>query len=331
VFVRADPTTGVQSIQQVTVPTDETGKSGVAAGEMNLSTETHDAPQFQATASRESKKDEIGLMNPDGSGVALLKLYGTDPSLSPDGTKVAYCSTKETQYFQVFVANVDGSSAKRVTNFDHGDACGPVWSHDGKKIAFYAYALPNPSRNPGVWVMNPDGSSQMKLTDHGLDPAWSPDDRQIGFASNREGGVFQVYSMNADGSNLKRLTKGNVEASNPAWAPDGQAIAYSAATEGDRRALFLMAKDGSDPRRLAFSKHQDFCFPAWSLDGKYIAFTSLNRVGPQGIITGEERPRCEQWTGEYQIFTFDSDGKTRRLTDAKLSAMRASYGKAAGQ
>ena len=87
-----------------------------------------------------------------------------------------------------------------------------------------------------------------------------------------------------------------------------------------------MEKDGSDPHRLAFSKHQDFCFPAWSLEGKFIAFTALNRVGPQGIVIGEERPRCEQWTGEYQIFTFDVDGNTRRLTDAKLAAMRASYG-----
>jgi Tol biopolymer transport system component len=330
VFVRADPTTGVQSIQEVTVATDNTGKPGVG-GESNLSTETHAAPQFQATASRDPKRNEIGLMNPDGSGAVLLKAYGTDPSLSPDGTKIVYCSVKETQYFQIFVMNVDGSGVKRLTNFDSGDACGPIWSRDGRKIAFYAYALPSPFRNPGIWVMDADGSNQKKLTDHGLDPAWSPDNRQIAFASNRESGVFQVFSMNVDGSNVKRLTKDKGEASNPAWAPDGQAIAYSAAAEGDRRALFLMAKDGSDPRRLAFSKHQDFCFPAWSLDGKYIAFTSLNRVGPQGIVTGEERPRCEQWTGEYQIFTFDSDGKTQRLTDAKLSAMRASYGRVVGQ
>jgi Tol biopolymer transport system component len=293
VFVRADPTTGVQSIQEVTVATDNTGKQGIG-GESNLSTDTHAAPQFQATASRDPKRSEIGLMNPDGSEVALLKLYGTDPSLSPDGTKIVYCSIRETQYFEVFVANVDGSGAKRLTNFENGDACGPMWSRDGKKIAFYTYALPNPRRNPEIWVMDADGANQKKLMDHGLDPAWSPDDRQVAFASNREGGVFQIFSMNADGSNVRRLTKDKGEASNPAWAPDGQTIAYSAAAEGDRRALFLMAKDGSDPRRLAFSKHQDFCFPAWSLDGKYIAFTSLNRVGPQGIITGEERPRLDR-------------------------------------
>jgi hypothetical protein len=63
----------------------------------------------------------------------------------------------------------------------------------------------------------------------------------------------------------------------------------------------------------------------------FIAFTALNRVGPQAIVVGEERPRCEQWSGEYQVFTFDSDSQTHRLTEAKLAVMRVTYGKVASQ
>jgi dipeptidyl aminopeptidase/acylaminoacyl peptidase len=321
VFVKTDPSMEMSS-SQVIIDADS-GSGGV--------TGAHAAPVFQTTAVANVRRNVIGIMNTDGSNPTILPVHGMDPVISPDGSKIAYCSLLETQYFQIFVMNSDGSEPTRITNVKDGDACGPAWSHDGKRIAFHAFALTNPPRNPRIWVMNADGSGQKKLTDHGLDPAWSPDDRQIAFASNQEGGTFQIYSMSADGTNVKRLTKDKGEASNPAWAPDGQAIAYSGAAEGDRRALFLMAKDGSDPRRLAFSKHQDFCFPAWSPDGKYLAFTSLNRVGPQGIVIGEERPRCEQWTGEYQVYTFDSDGKTQRLTDAKLSAMRASYGRLTGQ
>ena len=92
--------------------------------------------------------------------------------------------------------------------------------------------------------------------------------------------------------------------------------------------LFLMGADGSEPRRLAFSKHQDFCFPSWSPDGKYLIFTALHRVGAQGVMIGEESPRCEMWSGEYQIFSFDVDGKTCQIGDSKLAAMRASYGRA---
>lgn len=321
VFVKADPSMQLSSSQMIT---DADSFSGGVTG-------AHEAPVFQTTAVTNVKRNVIGIMDADGSNPILLKAHGMDPAISPDGSKIAYCSLQETQYAQIFVMKPDGSGQQRITNFRDGEACGPAWSHDSKKIAFHVYALMNPARNPEIWVMDADGLNQKKLTDHGIDPAWSPDNRQIAFASNREGGIFQIYAMIADGSNVKRLTREKGEAANPAWAPDGEAIAYSAPSEADRRALFLMLKDGSEPRRLAFSKHQDFCFPAWSLDGKYLAFTSLNRVGPQGIIIGEERPRCEQWTGEYQVFTFDSDGQTKRLTDAKLAAMRASYGRIAGQ
>ena len=322
VFVRANPSLGVSSVVSIT---DVNGKTGDTTGR-------HDAPQFQATASANFKRNEIALMNPDGSDWRVLHVYGSDPALSPDGTKIAYCSVRESIYSQVYVMNIDGTAQKRLTKIATGDSCGPAWSHDGRKIAFYAFALTNPSRNPEIWLMNVDGSDMKRLTDQGMDPSWSPDDRQIAFASDRENKkVFQIYAINADGSSVRRLTNHKSEDSNPAWAPDGAAIAYISETEGDRRGLFLMAADGSQQHRLAFSKQQDFCFPAWSLDGKEIAFTALNRLGPQGIVTGEERPHCELWSGEYQIFTFDGGGSIHRLTDAKLMGMRPSYGRVASR
>jgi len=320
IFVRADPSLGVQSIQSVT---DVDGFSGNITG-------SHEGPQFRATASVNPKTSEIALMNPDGSAVTQLHVFGSDPSLSLDGRRIAFCSIRESQYSQIYVMNADGKEVKRLTNFE-SDAGGPVWSHDGKKIAFYAFAQKDPRRNPQIWVMDSDGSNQKRITEHGLDPAWSHNDSQIVFASNRADNVFQIYVMNADGSNVKRLTKHKAEDSNPAWAPDGAAIVYSSESEGDRRGLFMMGADGSDPHGLAHSKHQDFCFPAWSLDGRTIAFTALNRLGPQAIVVGEDKPRCEVWSGEYQIFTMDSEGKIHQITDAKLMGMRPSYGRVASQ
>jgi Tol biopolymer transport system component len=322
VFVRADPSVGVSSMRTITVANDATGSTS----ERGLSTETHDAPDLQATAAANPKTSQIGVMNPDGSSAVTLHVYGSDPALSPDGSRIAYCSSRDDIYSQIYLMNADGSGQKRITNIKTGDACGPVWSHDGKKIAFYAFALTNPSRNPEIWVMDSDGSNQKRLTDHGLDPSWSPDGRQIAFACKRDG-VFQIYVMNADGSNVHRLTKHNAEDANPAWAPDGAAIAFISATGDDRRGLYIMGADGSEQHGLAHSKNQDFCFPSWSPDGKTLVFTALNRVGPQGIVQGEEKPRCEQWSGEYQIFAMDSEGKTHQLSDAKLMGMRPSYGK----
>jgi Tol biopolymer transport system component len=317
VFVKADPEMQIESTQMIT----DTDRSGAISG-------AHPAPQFRTTAVSNVRRNVIGIMNPNGSNVTLLKVHGMDPVLSPDGMKIAYCAYADRLYSQIFLMNPDGSNQKRITDMKDGDACGPEWSPDGKKIAFHGFALMNPARNPGIWVVDADGTNAKKLTDHGLEPSWSPDGKQIVFASNRQDNVFQIYVMNADGSNVRRLTKTRTEASSPTFARDGAAIAYSMASDQDRRAIFLVTTDGSEPRRLLFSKHQDFCFPSWSLDGKYLAFTALNRVGSQGIMIGEEKPRCEMWTGEYQIFAFDAEGETHPITDSHVAAMHASYGRA---
>jgi Tol biopolymer transport system component len=96
--------------------------------------------------------------------------------------------------------------------------------------------------------------------------------------------------------NVRRLTEDKGEDSAAAWAPDGASIVFVSDREGQHPALFLMAADGSRQHRIVFSKRQDFCFPAWSLDGRVTAFSALNRKATQFITVGEERPR-EMWTG----------------------------------
>jgi hypothetical protein len=56
-------------------------------------------------------------------------------------------------------------------------------------------------------------------------------------------------------------------------------------------------------------------------------FSALTRLGPQGIVVQEEKPRCEQWSGEYQIFAMTDDGKVKQLTDPKVMGTRPSYGR----
>lgn len=74
----------------------------------------------------------------------------------------------------------------------------PSWSPDGTRIAF--------TRHSEIWVMNADGTNQIKLLDSGQCPRWSPDGTKIAFVSK----TFDVWIMNTDGSNQTKLTSGSL-------------------------------------------------------------------------------------------------------------------------
>lgn len=106
------------------------------------------------------------------------------PALSPDGTRIAYTSTRDGNQ-ELYVASHDGSQAVRLTQDPAIDAH-PAWSLDGERLAFAT----NRWGDLEIAIVRPDGTGIRRLTDSpGLDdyPSFAPDGRQVAFTTNRGG------------------------------------------------------------------------------------------------------------------------------------------------
>jgi Tol biopolymer transport system component len=112
-------------------------------------------------------------------------------------------------------------------------------------------------------------------------PDWSPDGRQIVFSSGRDGN-FELYVMDADGSNVRRLTNTPEDEITPRWSPDGSQIVYVFRKTVEYGLydthLLLMSADGSQVEQLTNGLYENDDEPAWSPDGRYLAFTRKWRV-----------------------------------------------------
>jgi hypothetical protein len=154
--------------------------------------------------------------------------------------------------FDVYVMSADGSGLLRLAQSGQG----PVWSPDGRKIAFVSGGDPSSALTPNqhVFTMNSDGSGKRKLA-RGFGPVWSPDGRKIAYVSERTGSM-DVDVMNADGSGQRTLIRSTLTRSRavgfipqPAWSPDGRKILFVSDRDG-LEAVHVMNADGSRQRRL---------------------------------------------------------------------------------
>ena len=211
---------------------------------------------------------------------------GPAPTRSPEGW-IAFVSSTPGGAEGIYVMNPDGSGRRRIST---STGPGLAWSPDGSLLAF--------TSNPGISVMNADGSGSTKLTDAGEDPAWSPDGRLIAFSIRPNESlsndppdeatialIKQVHLrvMNTDGSGLTGLTSGPVSDEWPTWSADGTRLAFDRnyvgqMQQGDCSGICLVNADGSGLAQLPAEGFR----PAWSPDGETIAYAS-NAPGAAGI------------------------------------------------
>jgi TolB protein len=195
-------------------------------------------------------------------------------------------------------------------------------SQTNQNIAFQSYR----NNTSSICLISSDGTNLRCLTDHkGNDaqPAWSPDGKMIAFTSDRDyqGDFYvattEIYIMDANGNNQRRLTWNKANDFDPAWSPDGEFIAFASDRDGDFE-IYIMKTDGSNVHPLTANEAMDR-WPAWSPDGKMIAFTS-DREGNEEIFVmklGESqaqritiRPdfidREPSWSPDGKMIAFES-------------------------
>ncbi|MCK6539115.1 MAG: hypothetical protein L6Q26_03565 [Anaerolineales bacterium] len=218
-------------------------------------------------------QNQICIMNADGSGYRRLTTDDTRqhfyPSLSPDGASVLYSAFYETNNFEIFEMRLSDGSVTRITNSSVVETA-PELSPDGTTIVYSRYN-PNTEKyqiilaerngaNPG----NIPGAS-------GWDPTWSPDGRQVLFASDARG-TTQLYAARVDGRELRTITNLPAIRGRSDWSPDGNSIVTYSGPAWNRE-LYILNADGSNARQLTPGGGNSQG-PSFSPDGKWVAFTA---------------------------------------------------------
>lgn len=229
----------------------------------------------------------------------MLAFIGCDQGVR-DG-EIVFQSNRDGN-FELYVMDQNGKNVRRVTNHPANDIA-PMWSPDGTTIVFATdrddnweiYTLQLHSKE----AKEEDGGQLTRLTGGGSNtsPSWTPDGRRILFVSTRDELHGEVYSMNADGSDVQRLTRHASVKESPLLTADGRYLLMALDVDGRYVIGSMRLADGE--MHLLTSPRYHSVHPSVSEDGLTILFS-----------TNRDR--------NFEIYTMHLDGSnpTRRTQNA---------------
>ena len=205
--------------------------------------------------------EHLCLVRPDGSGLMEITAFFEDSQAywSPSGHKLVFASTRHgDKEFRIYIIDDvpfgGGKVEGRTLNYGPDDVRGqmPAWTSDGR-IVFRRCDLASPRtecNGLGLFIMSaePGPHTPKQLTDHPDDTAPAVYGNRIAFMSSHDGN-WEIYIVNNDGSERKRLTNNAANDGLPTWSPDGKTLAF-VSNQGGPWAIWVMSPDGSNRRKL---------------------------------------------------------------------------------
>lgn len=214
----------------------------------------------------------LAIMDQDGENQQYLtdgNYLVLTPRFSPNRQEITFLS-----YFnnkpRVYLLNILNNKFEVLGNFEKNMTFAPRFSPDGNKVIMSLME----GGNSEIYEMDLRTRKSKQLTNNpAIDtaPSYSPDGKKIVFESNR-GGTQQLYVMNADGTNVRRISfskTGSARYATPVWSPRGDLIAFTK-IGGRKFRIGVMRPDGSGERLLT-NAYQDEG-PTWSPNGRVLMF-----------------------------------------------------------
>jgi len=254
------------------------------------------------------------------------------PSLSPDGKSTVYAS-RASGNWDIYFQHIGDANLVNLTKDFVADDSQPAFSPDGQRIAFRSER-----DGGGIYVMNSNGDSPVRVSDFGYSPSWSPDGGHILVGTEKipqpstRPTKSQLWIIDLKSGQRQRISEG--DALQPASSPHHKRIAYWSRPDryGQREHIWTIPVSGGTPVAVTDGSSTDLN-PVWSPDGKYLYFSS-NRGGSSniwrvlideetGVLTGAPEAVTSIGTATSVLYlSFSRDGQLAYSAQTDIRNLR---------
>ncbi|NYT79908.1 Tol-Pal system protein TolB [Alcaligenaceae bacterium] len=202
-------------------------------------------------------------------------------------TRLAYVLQTGNGY-ELQIADADGQNPQVMLRSKQS-IISPAWSPDGKRLAYVSFEL----GKPVVYVQTLATGQRVPLANfkgNNSAPAWSPSGEQLAVVLSRDS-ISQIYTINADGSGLRRVMRSPLIDTEPQYTPDGSSLVFTSDRGGNPH-IYRVPVSGGDAQRITFNGSYNIS-PAMSPDGNNLVYVTRRngafRIAMQSMSTGSEQ------------------------------------------